>query len=802
MQQQHERDRQPAREGALVDPAQIQAYTEAECLALLQKIEEARTEYPDDQRDRAEAAVLTRLSVLRMAKKGGYALAQEWLERALSLRPDDPYVREAYLRLAFSQLRSHPFETGFPTVRETDNVVAKRRAVEVLREKALLAQTEIEQWQAIAREALHTAHKLGDEQAYMTAERLVDLYDRRQKLLAELLERVQAYAASLSGVFFSAELLTQLQETIRALNGQAQEKAQLLPEEEGHAAAEAPAVERHGKLSALEQLEGLIGLRDIKQRVRQLAQFLQYRKLREEKGWHMHDQLPLHLVLMGNPGTGKTTLARLIARLYHELGLLANGQLIEVDRSHLVGGYVGQTEQRVMEAIKQADGGVLFIDEAYSLKRPDSSGSDYGQNAIDTLVAAMTSGEYAGRFVVMLAGYPEEMRQFLYANPGLYSRFPQAGHFVLPDYSADELMQIADAVAARNDFTLTDAAKTALRERIEKAQVDETFGNARTVTNLVLDAIFAKGRATAGKALQWDDFTILRPEDVSEAPRPTAESSAEAQLQSLIGLEAVKAELKKITAYVAVQQERAARGLPKSAIELHAMFTGNPGTGKTTVAKLYAQMLQEVGYLKRGHLVTASRADLVAGFVGQTAALTRRKVREALGGVLFIDEAYALLGPSQQDFGQEAIHTLVEEMTRHGENLVVVLAGYPGEMNALLLSNPGLLSRFKKYIHFPDYAVEELVHILEQAAQKAGYVIEDSAVAAIGHRLEKASKEQRLHGNGRFSFNLLQEAIQNQALRLTGMSRENWDQELLMTLLWSDFEPLLTGDSEENGTKA
>ncbi|WP_064199180.1 AAA family ATPase [Brevibacillus brevis] len=799
MQHQEERDPRVLIAGISENPSSIQSLTEGECLTFLQMLEQQRLEHPDEELDLAEAMVLTRMSALRMHKTGGHTLAAEWVDRALQLAPDYRYAREVKLELYFSQLRSHVFLTEFKSVRETDNVVMRRRTVEVLAEQATNELAEITKWRALAEETLLAAQKWNDSEAEATAAGLVLLYTERQNLLVQLQERVQAYGASLSGVFYSSEMLVQLQETIRALTNQQDQKENLLPQRNERIEDREKAPQQD--LSALEQLEQLIGLDEIKQRVRQLAQFLQYRQLREEKGWHMKDQLPLHLVLMGNPGTGKTTLARLIAKLYQELGLLAKGQLIEVDRSQLVGAYVGQTEQRVMDAIKQADGGVLFIDEAYSLKRPDSSGSDYGQVAIDTLVSAMTSGEYAGRFVVMLAGYPEEMRHFLYANPGLNSRFPETGHFLLPDYQADELVKIAEEVAGRNDFTLTEAAKITLRQRIEKAQVDETFGNARAVTNIVLDAIFAKGRETDGKELKWDDFTILKPEDVRGFDPPQTERNAEARLQALIGLAQVKTELKKIAAYVSVQQEREARGLPKSPIELHAVFTGNPGTGKTTVAQLYAQILQEIGYLKRGHLVTASRADLVAGYVGQTAALTRRKVREALGGVLFIDEAYSLLGGGERDFGQEAVDTLVEEMTKHEENLVVVLAGYPLEMNTLMMSNPGLLSRFKKYIAFPDYTVKELVHILEQAACEVGYAIEKTVLEKISQSLEKAVSDHRLNGNGRFSHNLLQEAIQNQAVRLMDIPKQEWNQEMLMQLAWADFQPLLQWTVEENGAK-
>ena len=787
-QQQHGTDRWTIIRAWREQPPVIAEVSEGELFALLQSIEDGRkTEYPNAM-DEAEALILTLLAAKRMEKPGGHTLAEEWLNRAITLDPALALARGWLLRLYEKRLKEHRFSQDYPLIRETDNAVSRRKNLELLQLAGEQEERGLAQWQRLAAAAKEAAESAGASAQAEKMAALEELYRNRAILIRELLDRAREYAESLHGMFYSVESLASLQDAIRTLQVQQEQIEQLFADEyERGEEGEKPA----GSLSALDELESLIGLEEIKERVRSLAKFLRYCQLREEKGWQMRDQLPLHLVLMGNPGTGKTTLARLIARLYHELGFLERGEVVEVDRSHLVGAYVGQTEQKVMEAVRRAEGGVLFIDEAYSLKRADSSGADYGQAAIDTLVAAMTGGEYAGRFVVMLAGYPEEMRQFLYANPGLRSRFPETGHFLLPDYQADELLQIAEQVAARNDFALTPQARYALRARIEQAQVDHTFGNARTVQNIVLDAIFAKGRELDGQTeLHWHDFTLLSPEDVLPRQKAEESRSAKQQLAEMIGLEEVKTELEKIAAFVSVQRRRNELGLPAVPIELHAVFTGNPGTGKTTVAGLYAALLKEIGYLKRGHLVSVGRADLVAGYVGQTAALTRRKIQEALGGVLFIDEAYALAEGGERDFGQEAIHTLVEEMTRHGENLVVVLAGYPAEMSRFMASNPGLSSRFKKYIYFPDYTADELLLMLIHALQKHGYILGGQAEAQLRLSLRKAAIRHLLHGNGRLVQNLLQEAMQNQAIRLTSQPPSAWSREQLSSLEWEDFAPL------------
>ncbi|SDL70937.1 AAA family ATPase [Sediminibacillus halophilus] len=512
----------------------------------------------------------------------------------------------------------------------------------------------------------------------------------------------------------------------------------------------------------LKILDDLIGMKEIKQYIHQYYHYLKYQKERKELGFQMVDEPGLHMIISGNPGTGKTTIARLLAAIYHELGLLETNQVTEVNRAHLVGSYVGQSEENTVNYVRQSVGGILFIDEAYSLKREGQSGNDYGQAVIDTLVSSMTSKEYADRFAVILAGYPEEMRQFLWANPGLRSRFPEPNHITLPDFKTDELLQIAEKTALNNDYFFTEQALRKFEGLIEKSRVDETFGNARTVRDLVLRAIFRKGaykQRTAGE--NWLDHMRIDTEDLEDLNDESEEQQPMQRLDNLIGLENVKEEVKKLSSFVRIQQQRKQQGLPTVPIQLHAIFSGNPGTGKTTVANIYSQVLNECGLLKRGHLVVASRSDLVAGFVGQTSIKTKQKVREALGGVLFIDEAYSLYR-GDKDFGKEAIDTLVDEMTKHNENLVVILAGYTREMEQFISSNPGLESRFKKYFYFPDYQAEDLMKITKSHLEEYHYQLDEEA----DHYLNEQYQEHEIDGNARFAVNLVDEAVQFQALRI------------------------------------
>jgi SpoVK/Ycf46/Vps4 family AAA+-type ATPase len=512
--------------------------------------------------------------------------------------------------------------------------------------------------------------------------------------------------------------------------------------------------------TARARLAALIGLNAVKTEVETLIAVAEAEQRRRAEGAKASD-VTLHLVFSGNPGTGKTTVARIVGEIYRDLGLLKKGQVVEVDRAALVGEYIGHTAPKTQKKIDESLDGILFIDEAYTLWRPDSA-NDFGGEAIATLLKAMEDNR--GRLVVIVAGYPAEMRRFIDANPGLKSRFGRTVRF--DDYSILELNQIYRSIAAAGSMEMTEAALAALDGTITEMvrTKDEHFGNARDIRMLYQrtierQALRIQGDAGASaKRIEAPDIPPL-----SEGRRGNLERLL-ARLDGMIGLEAVKAEIRKLVNVALVNEKLAAQNKPPRPLALHMVFTGNPGTGKTTVARLLGQIFLALGLLRNGHLIETDRRGLVAGVEGQTAKQTGNVLKEAIDGVLFVDEAYTL---ASDRLGQEAIDTLLKEMEDKRDRLAVVVAGYTEEMQRFIGSNPGLESRFSRYIAFDDYSQDELVAIFCYFATEQGLTLDDGAFARLGEACARLyASRGRGFGNGRAVRKLFERTLENQAERL------------------------------------
>lgn len=545
------------------------------------------------------------------------------------------------------------------------------------------------------------------------------------------------------------------------------------------------------------ELDSLIGLVSVKKNIKEIIKLARYYN---DQGLNLSDKFSSHILFLGNPGTGKTTVARLFSKIYSALGILPKGHLVETDRKDLVAGYVGQTAQKTSLVINKAIGGTLFIDEAYTLIKKDGGENDFGKEAIDILLKRMEDEK--GKFVVIAAGYTDEMNQFTLSNPGIKSRFSKT--IVFEDYTPAELLDLTKRVFETEQKVMDKDVEENLFKYYNELYRgrDKSFGNARIVRN-VIDGINQKyllrvsdisienrDPETINRIIYNDIKEIMNKDSVAQQYEvqgdPEKLQLLLGELDLLIGLDSVKLGVTKLISSLKVSKLRKERGLHVIDKSLHAVFMGNPGTGKTTVARLISKIYKELGLLERGHLIEVDRADLVAGYQGQTAIKTDKIIQQALGGTLFIDEAYTLARGSN-DFGQEAIDTLLKRMEDYKGRFVVIVAGYPDEMKHFVESNPGLQSRFSNTFFFEDYTSRQLLDIANSLAEENGYKLDEGAIQMLLEIFSKLYiKRDKNFGNARTARNILYKAISNQEERIS--KQISHSDEDLMTIIFEDLE--------------